>query len=246
MLKSSLATNSLLYFKPTFLQYWITMKTLSKVLASSALAAAALSFGGVAQAATLTVGPTTLPLTTTDFNLALTPLAQFDPSLGTLTQVTILRNGSMATSGTITNNSTSSGGTFATQVFANLTITVAGAAETLPNLFVQRSATLTAAPGPGNSASFSGTDTDSLSTILNSGLAAFIGTGTVPVLCDTQVVQFTGGPGGNASSTNATAAGCDVTITYEYTAAPVGTPEPAMVLGLLAVGGAGALTRRKG
>ena len=81
-------------------------------------------------------------------------------------------------------------------------------------------------------------------------LAAFIGTGNVSFLGTTNVAQTISGGGGNATASLTTEANLGVTVEYEFdlVAKPDETPnvpEPASLLGLLAIGGLGLVTRRR-
>lgn len=81
-------------------------------------------------------------------------------------------------------------------------------------------------------------------------LAAFIGTGTVDFFGNTEVAQTIQGGGGNATTALTTLVNLSVTVEYEFdlVAKPVeaeDAPEPASLLGLLAVGGLGFVTRRR-
>ncbi len=82
-------------------------------------------------------------------------------------------------------------------------------------------------------------------------LAAFIGTGDVTFLGNTEVAQTIQGGGGNATTALTTLVDLAVTVEYEFELVdkPDGNdpsvPEPASLLGLLAVGGMGFVTRRR-
>lgn len=79
-------------------------------------------------------------------------------------------------------------------------------------------------------------------------LAAFIGTGDVTFLGNTEVAQTIQGGGGNATTALTTLVDLAVTVEYEFDLVDkesASVPEPASLLGLLAVGGIGFVTRRR-
>lgn len=81
-------------------------------------------------------------------------------------------------------------------------------------------------------------------------LAPFIGTGDVSFFGSTNVAQTISGGGGNAIASLTTEANLGVTVQYEFELVakpdePINVPEPASLLGLLAIGGLGLVTRRR-
>jgi hypothetical protein len=211
-----------------------------------ALVAIAWLCGSAAQAATIsyddTYGPTAIPFPAT----ALATLPLFDPSLGTLTKVTLTLDASTS-AGTIAWDNEALVSTDITLGIGAEVTAVGLAGITAVAVPLQTdSATGIDADNDG-AADFIGTDSfsvvggsgsDSDSDMLTSGLAPYIGLGTFDVDVSAVVETFlsTTGGFGPIDPVPGTTDGT-VTVTYEYTTAP----EPLAAV-LLASGLAGLLT----
>ncbi|MEG3437335.1 choice-of-anchor E domain-containing protein [Pannus brasiliensis CCIBt3594] len=227
------------------------MKTLSNVLASSAVAVATIYFGGVAQAATLSGGSFTKSPQTTEINQT-GSLGKFDPNLGTLTSVAFSFTGQYRQQFTVTNRASTTQNNVrvitSTDIFASLVGGPALSPNSLSFAVDTGRQTYTA----GQTRSFGPfTDSKSFLTTFTSPatLAFFTGLGTFDVNCISLSSTTISGGGGNINTTQNTTAACGASIEYTYTPAPtppVGTPEPGTVLGLLAVAGVGTFARREG
>ncbi|MEG3437334.1 choice-of-anchor E domain-containing protein [Pannus brasiliensis CCIBt3594] len=222
------------------------MKTLSNVLATGAVAAA-LSFTGIAQAATISGGSFSFPRQVTDIDQT-GSLNKFDTGLGTLTQVSLTVTGEYLQSFTANNSSAQTQNARVISAIDLIYSIVGGPALSSDTLtFSANTGFLSYAPGETKSfGPFAANDFINVTFTAPADLAFFSGLGTFDVNCFSASGTTITGGGGNINTTQDTTAACGASVEYTYTAAPVGTPEPTMVLGLLAVGGAGAFARRKG
>ncbi len=203
----------------------------------------------------------------------LLPIAQFDPMANmtetenaVLTSVTLTYLGEIETSGTITNQSPDAA-TFTITVQANANVEgpngVVGfdflGNGTASSLNVTFNTDLLAGtdPGPAGSQFFeaeSGTSnfTTPPNPIVLTGadLAPFIGNGTVDFDGNTSTALVISGTSTNADADIQTLVDLAVTVQYDFdlVAKPIeaeDAPEPASLLGLLAIGGLGFVTRRR-
>jgi len=214
------------------------VKRMKKHLLALALIAAA----GAAQAATVTqsvalVEEVTEIAQSFSFN-------KFDSALGTLNSVSITLDGA-ATSSASFINSAAQDQNFAFSSTLSLFLSGAGLNEQLDLALFNYPRTLTAV-GTTDLGTVNAADSLSVSA---ADLAAFIGTGTTSLLCESGVSNTQNGGGGNITVTQATTAGCGITVVYDYTVAappPAPIPEPASMalIGLGALGLA-AVRRRK-
>ena len=179
---------------------------------------------------------------TTDFDVAFA-VAQFNPTLGTLTGVNATWAWRQDTSGSLTNTSaTSQTFRFSASYFTELAgpgVSDFGQGNFYSNL------ALTLAPGA--SATLTPQSATGGGAVSFTNLAAFTGTGTTAVNCLTlDGTSFAGG-GNNIATNLVTTGSCSLSLEYVYTAAPVTTvPEPtSLALVGLALAGAGLVARRR-
>ncbi len=205
------------------------------VLLSAALLCAVIS--AQAQALTQTVVTTTpVPLTSTDWSSSLS-FPQFNPALGSLTQVQIGITGSIQTTITVTNNSPDpSSGTAKTEV--DFTVQDGGS-----NLVAPAPIALTAPFAYSLTAGdtvTSGLITVSApaSNIYTSApvLAEFTGVGAIILSASTFTMTVLSNTGGNTAASQVTSAALTGKVTYTYAPAP----EPG-TLALLGIGSASLL-----
>lgn len=226
------------------------MRTLRSTSIILAVIALALIVAPVAMANSVTYN-TTIGTTATNFSGATGSLSQFDPSLGTLTAVKITLTGNGSTVLTVTAQNPD----YATVLTA--LYTDVGLLLTDPgDVAVHNLQTVTGGPAvdefdpltvnygfPYNSGSQSLNSGDlSVTQTLNSNLSSFIGLGTVTfdlAGAASTTESFTGGEFIAGQNTDA---GAGVTIEYDYTPPPSGTPEPGTLTlfgtGLLGLAGA--------
>jgi hypothetical protein len=207
------------------------MKTLRNTsIVLSILALALFIAAPVAMAGTITEpisGPVTVgpSLTPVSANFS---ILQFDPSLGTLTSVTI----NITDIGTTTLAATSTDIDTLDDIDTKLTLLVSGGgASKSQTLYVDSGITdppgvivTTTSPYNSGPLTITGSATDNVS---SADWAAFTGTGYVPFTftanAETQITEM----GGNLTPSQITNAGVDVSITYDYTnPGPPVIPEP--------------------
>jgi len=206
------------------------------------------------KAAVMVQGPTqtTHPIatTTTDWSGAL-PFSQFDPALGTLTEVTLTLSSNLDTIMTVTNNGgSSSSGTIKTELQISVwdpskAFSFLGSQPVLDIIAPSRDYTL----GVGGSytsdlLTASGSTTRDYTD--SSILSEFTGLGSLSLSATTKTYSLLANTGGNTTATQVTNAGADGFITYTYDSAPVAAPEPSMlaIFGFGAIGLVGYLWRR--
>ncbi len=174
----------------------------------------------------------------TDWSGLLT-FPQFNPSLGTLTEVDLTLSGGLSTTLTITNNSDSPS---------------TGNADTLVKVFAQDVGNNLASPAvdlfsPSYNYSLPGGDSIGSGLLTNTGgaydaytnptiLGEFTGYSTLSLTASTFTETQLSNTGGNTDASQVTDASFTGTVTYQYTPTP--TPEPS-TLALLGVGSVGLL-----
>jgi hypothetical protein len=229
------------------------MKTLRSTFIVLSIVALALIVVPVAMADTETFS-TTIGPTLTNFLGQTGTVAQFDPTLGTLTQVIITLNGGGSTDIHATGNNLGNPTSFsqlATSVAMQLTDPTDGSISLIAN-------ELGGVPGLGPFTPLvvvNGTPYDSgvlamsgtpVNQTLTSSLTSFIGLGNVTFDLAALATTSTTSSGGDFSASQITDASGGVTIEYDYNPPPTGTPEPGTLTlfgtGLLGLAG---LVRRK-
>jgi hypothetical protein len=203
------------------------LKPVAKLLRVAVLSAFVLAAPSLVRAGTIVTPPSTVLLTPTDWPTGETlSFPQFDPSLGTLTSVTLDLSGSLNTTITATNvdGSNTSSGTANAQV--QFSVQDLGSNLTVPQL------TLTS-PGftysllPGQSISSgpltqSGTSSNTYTNpaVLDefTGLPGNLGTNSLSA--STYTLALIAVHGGNTYPSQVTAASLTGTVTYTYTAVP--------------------------
>jgi hypothetical protein len=211
------------------------MKRMARLAVVGAfLAVISLAMAPAAQAYTVSYGPVSIGSTLTDWtggSLQHLTFPQFNPSLGTLTSVTLDLSGGLDTVLTITNTSPEASN---------------GHAETHMHIFVTGSGVNTSdiamyspnfnynllAGGSVNSGTLSQTGTDSDVYTAAALLTAFTGGSNIVLDASTFTETVLTNNGGNTAADQVTSANLAGTVTYDY------TPEPATMalLGLGAVG----------
>ena len=202
-----------------------------------------------------------IPAQTTDFTNVPLQLSQFNPSLGTLTQVDLALTTTVNTSFTIWTNGnsgtaslrvlsdvfslsvTDSGGYITSPQIANVSLVTPNAySQALGNYYKWSSPITTGVPV--STGIFTTTATDASSYGNGALLALLTGAGTTPLSVSTSTLTSlsysVNSPGGLSEATNAN---LNATITYEYTPTPVPLPASLLMLapGLLGLG----IIRRK-
>ena len=229
------------------------MKTLRSTFIVLSFVALALIVAPVALAGTETVS-TTIGPTLTNFSGQTGTVAQFDPTLGTLTQVIITLSGGGTTDINVTANVAGNPTSFsqlATSVAMQLTDPTDGSISLIAS-------ELGGVPGLGAYTPLvvvNGTPYDSgvlsmsgspVNQTLTSSLTSFIGLGTVTFDLAALATTSTTSSGGNFTAGQVTDASGGVTVEYDYNPPPTGTPEPGTLTlfgtGLLGLAG---LVRRK-
>jgi hypothetical protein len=207
------------------------------------LSAAAASAGTVSFSSwySLVNGPTpadptrNLTLTDWDGTSQTISLPQFDPTLGTLTSVTLSLYSDLDSTGSVTNNSP--GTVTVNQYDASVRVRILAPGTSVPasiaTLFLLEVDPALISIAPGTTVISGGTvpfsvikSSDSTSATYNSGLGSYIGIGNLifPLFTKTRTVSDL--TGGNLDLTQTTAARAEAVITYNYTDAST-TPEPA-------------------
>jgi hypothetical protein len=186
---------------------------------------AALIVPGVSLASTISYTATPIAATSTDWQLPL-DFPKFDPSLGTLVSVELQLDAACDSLVTVSNTSaTSSSKGWA---MSEVTVTAQGVGSLVDMVTPQIKFTL--APGGSISATLHATGSSDDTFTDAATLAAFTGTGTIPLLTTAEAYTIVAYNGGNTSATQLTTASASGTVVYQYE-----VPEP-MTLSLLALG----------
>ncbi len=216
-----------------------------------ALCAVALLGASTARAATIgfvdSYGPVAVPFGAAD----LATLSQFDPSLGTLTKVTLTLD-AVTSAGTIRFDNEAAIATDATLGIGAEVTAVGLAGITAIAVPLQTNSVVNLAADSDGAADFIGTDAfgvtggsgfDSDSDMLIAGLAPYIGLGSFNVTVAAVVSTFlstTGGCGPIDPAPGNTFG--NVTVTYEFV--PIPEPSTAMLVGFILVGALAVARRR--
>jgi hypothetical protein len=232
------------------------MKTLrnSSLITLVIVALALLVAAPVAYADSETFTATITP-NPTNFSGVTTTLPQFDPSLGTLTSVTVTLNGNGVTD--ITATETADIATTVSTLLTNVGLTLTDVSVGLNlsesmtgqplvggNPISITNPLLIAALGHYDSGSLAlmGTQTDQVF----GGLSGFIGLGDLTFDLAGNALTTQSFSGGNLNTTQATSAGGGVTITYDYDTGNVPEPGTLSLFGTGLLGLAGMLRSRFG
>ncbi len=176
--------------------------------------------------------PTTTPVpaSLTDWTSTL-EFPKFDPALGTLVSVQLKIDAACDTVLSITNNSAKTSKGWAV---SEVMITVQDAGNNLVDPAVDLMTPMynftLAAGGSVTSGTLHAAGTSDDLYVAPAVLAAFTGTGTIPLTASTQTFTILAYNGGNTSATQTTSASAGGTVIYEYQ-----VPEP-ITLSLLALG----------
>lgn len=217
-----------------------------------AIAFTAIAFSATAASAVSTTLVQTFnqPLSTTEWTAA--PVFNFfNPTLGTLTGVTVTHSATAITSGSADQNAAQAQ-TFRLGVAGNVLISaasgvpasLAGSDLNLAFNFTQSYAGIL----PGNSVVFGGfTDAKSSSfTALSSQFSEFTGPGTFGFNLETLFGNSVLGGGGNINTSFSTSALGQVDVVYTYDAVAAGVPEPSSwAMMIVGFGLAGVAMRKK-
>jgi hypothetical protein len=220
------------------------MKVMKYLQLGVMVAAVAVAMGQISTARADSTAPYTTSIsdTTTEWAGNLN-FPQFDPSLGTLTEIELSLTGDLTTTITVTNDADSdSSGTVFTESVMTVTDSPNGYLD--GSLHVD-SSTASYTLGAGDSTvigPLTGTQTDNLTSTAAGALAEYTGLGTVSLGVGTATQTYTGNTGGNTGSSQATQAGITGTITYVYDTDVV--PSPAVIPGVLGLLGVIALGRK--
>lgn len=201
----------------------------SMVAAACTLAALALTTGS-ARAATETF-QVAIPTMTTDFTTTVS-LPGFNPALGSLTAVSLSLEAVGSQSGSVKNNASGSE-TFTP--FASSLITATGPNSSTNTATLSSSQTFTLASGASTTY---GPFTPASNTASNVSTTGYTSAGNISVTVSTSTSQGVSGGGGNIVFSLMTTAGGSADVTYTYTPATTGVPEPSSCA-LAALGGLG-------
>lgn len=181
------------------------------------------------------------PDTDTNFNLTGT-VDQFDPSLGVLTSIDIIHDGSITSSLLVENTSRSSGSTITGTVSGSLNLVAPGVNDTLT--LSQNAGSVTVAiydgtsdfngPSGGNLGSKTATGSKT-TTISGAALAAWQGTGKVTVQ-EIGTATSNASGGGNVSTAITSTGKSTITVRYNYTPTNGLQPGPYTILETQPVG----------
>jgi PEP-CTERM motif len=211
-----------------------------KNLGLTTVAGLIVAFAGISSASTLTVNCSSIgPVQTELVNASIT-CGQFNPSVGTLSSITLEIDGQITGSIGLTNNATSAQ-TVQGTTSSNFDLGGSLAGFTFPTpLFVATFTTGSVTLNPGQTQTFSGlaSSVQTVSNTQSSTFAPYTGTGSFNFFLNTLTgFQLLGGGGqvGSSQQTNANAKGI---VTYTYNVAS-STPEPGTLMllgtGLVAV-----------
>lgn len=175
-------------------------------------------------------------------------LTQFNPSLGTLTEVDFSLDGAVTGSVTAKNTDVAPED-ITTNIGANLKLKTPGGATTIvlssPDWMTTDLAVAVGASVTHDNETGSDPETNSYTASNGTKFTQFIGTGNI-TLPLTASSTTSASASGNVNASLSTKSSADVTVTYDYTPATPVVPEPATVSVVLLAGaiGAGAMLRR--